>query len=490
MKKLFVLLTLGLSLCLTTSAFQGGGGESTKKKAGTKKNAATRSTTVKSPRSVTTPTPRQKQMKSARPLRNAVAEINVRTTPPNSLISIDGESIGVTDEDGWLKLPSLKPGVYTVSASKVGHLPSMKVVRLLAGGKETVDLSLTGGTQTLNVVSTPPQADVYIDGVHRGSTDSSGKATITGVAFGEHEVTLRKSRYRDAVFPLSISSGKVGQIKANLELTVGYLTVRASSPNSLIEISGIGKFEGGFDRIECPPGIYAVTISSPSYVTSKTEVTVEAGQEAKLFVDLVANNVRSQSKVATGSSETVSPRSANYIVPSGLMINGILENEINTKNSKNYDRFRMTIQSPEQFRGATIEGYVSGVGRAGKVKGQSSVTFNFEKITIGKGQTYDLAGNLLAIKDHEGKTVKVDNEGTAKGNSKTKKTVKRGGIGAGIGAVVGGILGGAAGAAAGAAIGGAAGAGSAAVENEDIKLKKGSTITLQTSSPNRQNKTP
>ena len=147
----------------------------------------------------------------------------------------------------------------------------------------------------------------------------------------------------------------------------------------------------------------------------------------------------------------------------------------------------MTVQSPNEFRGATIEGYISGVGRSGKVSGRSNVTFNFEKITLRNGKTYDFAGNLQSIKDQNGKTVKVDAEGAAKGGSQTTQTAKRGGVGAGIGAIIGAIAGGGTGAAIGAIIGAGAGAGSVIVQGrDDVQLQKGSTITVQSSSPIRQ----
>jgi hypothetical protein len=184
-----------------------------------------------------------------------------------------------------------------------------------------------------------------------------------------------------------------------------------------------------------------------------------------------------------GSPRTTAPRSGNYVIPDRTIITARLENEINTKVSQNNDRFRMTVQSPMEFRGATIEGYISGVGRSGKVSGQSNVTFNFEKITLKDGQTYDFAGFLQSIRDQNGKTVNVDNEGTARGDSQTRETVKRGGIGGGIGAVIGAIAGGAKGAAIGAIIGAGGGAGSVIVQGkDDLQLLPGSTITVQASS--------
>lgn len=188
-----------------------------------------------------------------------------------------------------------------------------------------------------------------------------------------------------------------------------------------------------------------------------------------------------------GSPTTVTTRPGNYLVPNGTLITGVLENEINTKISQNNDRFRLTVQSPNEFRGATVEGYISGVGSSGKVSGRSNVTFNFERITLRNGQTYDFAGNLQDIKTADGKTVKIDNEGTARGDSQTKQTAKRGGLGGGIGAIIGAIAGGAKGAVIGAVIGGGVGAGSVVVQGSDnIRLMPGSTISVTSSSPNQR----
>lgn len=179
-------------------------------------------------------------------------------------------------------------------------------------------------------------------------------------------------------------------------------------------------------------------------------------------------------------------RRGDYIVPNGTIINGTLENDLTTKASQNNDRFRMTVQAPNEFRGATIEGYISGLTRSGQVSGRSQITFNFERITLRNGNTYDFAAFLQSVADHTGKTVRIDAEGVAKGDDQTKETVTRGGIGAGLGAIIGAIAGGGKGAAIGAIIGGSAGAGSVIVQGrDDLELKKGSSITVQASSPIR-----
>lgn len=185
-----------------------------------------------------------------------------------------------------------------------------------------------------------------------------------------------------------------------------------------------------------------------------------------------------------GTPSVVTPRIGEFIVPNGTTVTGVLENLIDTKVSQNNDRFRLTVQSPDEFRGAVIEGYLSGVGRSGKVSGRSNITFNFTKITLRDGSEYDFAGSLTGIKDSYGKEVKVDTEGTAKGDSQTKETAKRGGIGAGAGAIIGAIIGGGKGAVIGAVIGGGAGAGSVVVQGrDDVRLQQGSVLTITSSSP-------
>jgi hypothetical protein len=178
------------------------------------------------------------------------------------------------------------------------------------------------------------------------------------------------------------------------------------------------------------------------------------------------------------------PTPTNFIVPNGTYVTAILESDIVTGVSQDNDRFRMTVRAPNEYNGAVIEGYISGISRSGAISGRPEVTFHFDSIRLRNGREYAFAGILVSVTDHEGNTVKIDTEGAAKGDSQGRQAVRRGAIGAGIGAVIGGIIGGGKGAAIGAAIGGGTGAGSVIIEGkEDLKLLKGSSISVQASAP-------
>ncbi|MDQ3320933.1 MAG: hypothetical protein M3525_00540 [Acidobacteriota bacterium] len=194
------------------------------------------------------------------------------------------------------------------------------------------------------------------------------------------------------------------------------------------------------------------------------------------------NNSGSSNNYPNNDPAPANGRTGDFVVPNGTIVTGNLQNAISTKASQNNDRFRMTITAPNEFRGAVVEGRVSGLSRSGN----SQITFNFETIRLPNNRTYDFTGFLQRVTDAEGGNVKIDAEGAARGNSRTRETIKRGGIGAGIGAIIGAIAGGGQGAAIGAIIGGGAGAGSVIIQGKgDLELEPGSSITVQSSSPIR-----
>lgn len=322
---------------------------------------------------------------------------------------------------------------------------------------QQIAIDIRGNQVTLATTNAPP-VTFTADGRDKVERSASG-ATVRLRATLSAQVLTVSSLGGETDYNITFTSLSNGKgLKVSRRITTDYLnqTVFAESVyNKTDAVAQLGIRGGG-----APTG----TQSDPNGTYSDND---QAGNSTPGGVPGIATN-----------------RTGNFVVPNGVIISGVLENEINTRASQNNDRFRLTVQSPVEFRGAVIDGYISGVGRSGKVTGQSNVTFNFERITLRNGQIYDFAGYLQGIKDQNGKTVRVDNEGAAKSDSQTRETAKRGGIGAGIGAIIGAIAGGGKGAAIGAVLGGGAGAGSVVVQGkEDIRLLPGSTVTVQSSSP-------
>ena len=174
----------------------------------------------------------------------------------------------------------------------------------------------------------------------------------------------------------------------------------------------------------------------------------------------------------------------SFIVPNGTQIVAVLNNNLSTQNAQENERFTMTVRSPGEYDGATIEGHVTSVNRGGRITGRSEMTMDFDTIRLRDGRSYRFAGILESVRTPEGEVVRVDNEGAVRESDQTNKTVTRTAIGTAVGAIIGAIAGGGKGAAIGAVIGAGAGAGSVYVQGRnDLELNTGTEVTVRSSGP-------
>jgi YMGG-like Gly-zipper len=174
----------------------------------------------------------------------------------------------------------------------------------------------------------------------------------------------------------------------------------------------------------------------------------------------------------------------SWIVPNGTEIVAVLNNDLSTQNAREGDRFTMTVRSPGQFDGATLEGTVASINRGGRISGRSEMTLDFDTIRMRDGRSYRFAGILETVRTPTGDVVRVDNEGAVRESDQTNKTVTRTAIGTAVGAIIGAIAGGGKGAAIGAVIGAGAGAGSVYVQGRnDVDLNAGTELTVRSTGP-------
>ena len=166
-------------------------------------------------------------------------------------------------------------------------------------------------------------------------------------------------------------------------------------------------------------------------------------------------------------------------IPRGTEIKIRLEDEIDSKKSRDGDRFRATVLSPRNYADATIEGHVAKIDESGKLSGKTELALTFDRIRLRNGESGRMAAQVVKVYG-EDSVKEVDEEGNVKSGSKGKTTAVRTGGGAALGAIVGGIAGGGKGAAIGAAIGAGAGAASTAIQGSNkVKLDSGTEILIR-----------
>ena len=163
---------------------------------------------------------------------------------------------------------------------------------------------------------------------------------------------------------------------------------------------------------------------------------------------------------------------------------------LSTEASQQGDRFQARVLQPRELEGAIVEGRVTRVKRAGKVKGTSELQLAFESIRLNAGdnRTFGFSAGVVEVIDMGGNSssATVDDEGGVRGQDSTKGDVTKVGASTGIGAIIGAIVGGGKGAAIGAAIGGSVGtAGVLSSRGKDLRLPQGQQLRIRSATETR-----
>ena len=164
-------------------------------------------------------------------LEKAYANITVQTQPPADIL-IDGEKKG---NDNWQG--RLMEGIYTIKAEKDKYYSQSEQLKVTAGEDETVSFDLDGKTGKADVVTTPIDAEVYLDGEKQGRTP----LTLEDLLVGSYKLRLEKEGYGIIKKTLNIEEDET--FKVNEELPEGREVNFTSQPEGA-KLYIDGNYEG------------------------------------------------------------------------------------------------------------------------------------------------------------------------------------------------------------------------------------------------------
>lgn len=183
------------------------------------------------------------------------------------------------------------------------------------------------------------------------------------------------------------------------------------------------------------------------------------------------------------------------VIPAGTRIPLLLKQAISTKNAREGDSVYAETAFPFVVNdrvlvpaGTYIQGKISHVERAGRVRGRSELLVHFTSMIYPSGYTLMLPASVENMPGSENTSIK-DKEGTIQEDKNTTKKVedaaKGGAIGTMGGATAGGLAtGGLNGARVGAGLGAAAGVAWALLKHgPDVRLEVGTSIEMEIQRP-------
>ena len=233
--------------------------------------------------------------------------IQVRTSPDGATVTLDGTNSRTSP----VTFANVDVGTHTVVATRDGYYSVSRTVQVTAGQTAQLDLDLTPIGPSYGsawIRSAPSGADIYLDGLYRGSTP----ATIGSLGVGSHTVLLRLSGYQEYSTSIQVSADRTTELMA----TMTALPPSAGSVDVISYPSGASVYLDGvyygqttsWDALDLPgiaPGSHTCRLSLTGYYDYVTTVAVTAGKVTNLVAtlkDLPSSNPHGQVAVVSAPS--------------------------------------------------------------------------------------------------------------------------------------------------------------------------------------------
>jgi hypothetical protein len=214
--------------------------------------------------------------------------IVVTSSPTGALATIDGGKGQITP---WT-YTGLQSGPHIVQVFLSGYTSYSETVEVPPGGTARVNAVLTPlqNVGSIQVISSPGGADLYIDGVYRGVTAT----TVGNLIAGDHNMRLRLSGYRDYTETVTVTSGRVTVVKPtlvqNTQPETGDIQVSSSPAGASIYLDntfqGITQSTGHIELTGIAPGPHQLVLTLDNYQDYSSSVQVMAGQVTVIAASL------------------------------------------------------------------------------------------------------------------------------------------------------------------------------------------------------------
>ena len=224
-------------------------------------------------------------------------QVAIDSTPQGAQVQLDGKT-----DPSWVTpftLSGLNAGQHTVTVTKAGYSSDTRTVAVASGSKSFVVTHLAQLMATLSVTSTPPGANIYIDG------RDTGKITPAQVSVdkGQHVVLVRKAGFIDettsaqfvvaqtiSFSPTLRSLGNVDDIKTVGKMGklfggkqaqgMGSVSIKTQPKGAQIAVNKHMLDKSSPVDVMLDPGNYIVDITLTGYAPVHKVVTIDKGGKA------------------------------------------------------------------------------------------------------------------------------------------------------------------------------------------------------------------
>ncbi len=226
------------------------------------------------------------------PLSPTTGNLKVGSSPSGAAVYVNNVYYGTTPHT----VTNLPAGNNDLRLTYSGYNDYRDTVRIVSG--QTISTYATLQSQatygTLTISSSPSNANIYLDGVYKGTTPR----TIGGLSQGAHTLEITEPGYHEWSNTVQIHSNQVTYVTANLatdpQTTTGSISVTSNPSYAAVYIDGVyyGTTDPSHARIanDIAAGSHSVKVTLAGYADSVSTVTVNSGQTSTVSANLAGGS--------------------------------------------------------------------------------------------------------------------------------------------------------------------------------------------------------
>ena len=222
-------------------------------------------------------------------LRPATGTVRVIVTtssgpaPSNVSVQLDGSPLTGNPPSS----DQVTVGSHVVQVSAEGFRPVTQTVNVTASQVQAVAVNLeavvNGGT--VRVITTTPNAEVYLD----GERVQGSPAVAQNIAAGTHTIRATASGRATVTREITVTAGQVTALDLGdlpQASQNGRISVRASVPEAEVLLDGASVGRAPYERADAPPGEHIVVVRAAGFDDLRRTCSVSATQACEVVADL------------------------------------------------------------------------------------------------------------------------------------------------------------------------------------------------------------
>jgi hypothetical protein len=251
--------------------------------------------------------------KDERPPDIAQTYCRVKSTPAGAPVFLDGKDTGQVTP---AKLTIFAGRDNQVSVRMKGYVPVSEIISPNLNQNTERDYALVAGTP-MAVRSVPQGAEVLVDGTQ---VLAATPGEVEGVAFGPHQIIVRKKGMADVVTDVVAKEGKPLSLDVNL-FTEAKVRVKSLPPHAEIVMDGrpTGQFTPA-DLVVSSEEKHLVELRHPKYLSATQELApVPANELEEVMIPLELTTVSTLKARISQLEEALAEKSADRAKAAGRL---------------------------------------------------------------------------------------------------------------------------------------------------------------------------